>query len=208
MVDGEHHKGPSPLIDLPLDMIHSFPLDYMHLVCLGVMKRLLLHWVGKGGNLCRLPSRIVDQISEKLISLARLCPSEFARKPRSLNEVSMWKATEFRQFLLYTGMVVLHDLMDANAYGHFMLLVVAISLLADANQCKIHCDYAHSLLVEFVKLAKGLYGKEMLVYNVHNLIHLSSDVKLYGNLDSFSAFPFENHLGEIKKKLRKPQQAV
>jgi len=31
------------------------------------------------------------------------------------------------------------------------------------------------------------------------LIHLSADVKKFGPLDSFSAFPFESFLGRLKK---------
>ncbi|BHF79751.1 hypothetical protein SprV_0702287400 [Sparganum proliferum] len=37
----QHHKGTSPFEDLPIDMVASFPIDYMHLVCLGVMRKLL-----------------------------------------------------------------------------------------------------------------------------------------------------------------------
>ena len=35
-------------------------------------------------------------ISEDLISIRSHIPSEFARKPRSLKEVAMWKATEHK----------------------------------------------------------------------------------------------------------------
>lgn len=37
---------------------------------------------------------------------------------------------------------------------------------------------------------------------VHNLIHLVDSCKLYGALDTFSAFPFESFLGQIKKLVR------
>ena len=45
-----------------------------------------------------------------------------------------------------------------------------------------------------------VYGKGFLVYNVHCLIHLPKDVQILGPLDKFSSFPFENLLGQLKKK--------
>lgn len=92
-------------------MVSQFPLDYMHLVCLGVMKR-------------RLGSRVIDDISQHLLNLKSHIPSEFARKPRSLKEIDRWKATEFRQFLLYTGPVVLAEILHPNMYKNFLLLSV------------------------------------------------------------------------------------
>jgi len=42
----EHHKGVSALTDFGVPMVRNFVLDYMHLACLGVMKRLLSFWKG------------------------------------------------------------------------------------------------------------------------------------------------------------------
>lgn len=39
--DPAHHIADSPVADLDMTMVTIFPLDYMHLVCLGVMRRLL-----------------------------------------------------------------------------------------------------------------------------------------------------------------------
>lgn len=39
-------------------------------------------------------------------------------------------------------------------------------------------------------------------YNVHSLIHVVEDVKHHGALETYSAFPFENYLGQIKSYLR------
>lgn len=50
-----HHgvKGASPaLMFSDIDVIHSFPIDYMHGIALGVMKDLIEIWLGKK----RLPS--------------------------------------------------------------------------------------------------------------------------------------------------------
>lgn len=42
--DEEHHLGLSPFEGTSLGMVSQFPLDYMHLVCLGVVRRLLFLW--------------------------------------------------------------------------------------------------------------------------------------------------------------------
>jgi hypothetical protein len=43
--DDAHHRGPSPLSVLPVGLVTSFVLDYMHLVCLGVVRKLLKYWL-------------------------------------------------------------------------------------------------------------------------------------------------------------------
>lgn len=37
----DYHKGPSPLKRLPIDIISVVSLDYIHVVCHGVVKRLI-----------------------------------------------------------------------------------------------------------------------------------------------------------------------
>ena len=76
----------------------QFPLDYIHLVCLGVMKRLLLIWK-EGPRPFRLAPFQLIQISGRLKNMTGLMPSEFARQPRGLDEQKRWKATELRTFL-------------------------------------------------------------------------------------------------------------
>ena len=59
-------------------------------------------------------------------------------------------------------------------------------------------------LILFVEHFSKLYSPKFITYNLHAVIHLAEDVKMYGNLDQFSAFPFENFLGCLKKLVRKP----
>jgi hypothetical protein len=198
----EHHTGKSILENLPIDMVATFPLDYMHLCCLGVMRKLLWVWI-KGPLSCRLSNRQKENISTFLVYLADFIPSEFARKSRSLTELARWKATELRSFLLYIGPVVLKNVLPTRMYNHFLIFHVAIKILATEGLCKEFNQYAKELLHLFVGQAKELYGKEFLSYNVHNLIHLANDVDRFGHLDSFCAFPFENYLQQIKNLLRK-----
>jgi len=92
--------------------------------------------------------------------------TEFARKPRSLLEWQRWKATEFRQFLLYTGPVALLAKLPDVVYNNFMLLYVGVFILLDkhlSNSCK-YINYAEELLVMFVKHYSDLYGSDMVVF--------------------------------------------
>ena len=130
MTDDEHHTHPCPLKPLPLGCVTQFGLDYMHLTCLGVMRRLILYWKGPDGPLkVRLGRNMVCDLSSRLLHLSQFVPVEFARKPRSLDEVLRWKATEFREFVLYSGPVVLRDILADDLYNHFMLLFVSMRIL-------------------------------------------------------------------------------
>ena len=207
-LDEDHHLGPSPLSQTSIGMVSQFPLDYMHLVCLGVMKRLLLLWI-KGPLCCRLGSREVQQISACLVDLKDSIPSEFARKPRTLSEIDRWKATEFRQqFLLYTGLVVLSGQIHPTMYQNYLLLFVGIHILLNERLSSEYNQYAHDLLETFVKHFYQIYGNDMAVYNVHGLVHLAGEARRFGSLDNISAFPFENFLSKLKKMVRKPKFAL
>ncbi|EFN62205.1 hypothetical protein EAG_00167, partial [Camponotus floridanus] len=43
--DEDHHKGPTPLSRLPMGLVSQVPFEYMHLICLGVVKKLLNAWI-------------------------------------------------------------------------------------------------------------------------------------------------------------------
>lgn len=74
-------------------------------------------------------------------------PGEFVRQPRSLNEIDRWKATEFRQFLLYSGPVVLSSVIPQPLYSHFLTLTVSMSILLekDTEKRNAYLDYAKAL---------------------------------------------------------------
>lgn len=209
MSDGEHHSGVSPLSSdqLGIGMVSEFVLDYMHLICLGVVRRLIWIWLCGPLKLhCRLTASKVSELSDVLLNFRCFIPKEFARKTRSLFEWQRWKATEFRQLLLYTGPVAFAGKLSEIVYKNFLLLSVGVYLLLDDDSDADTIDYAEELLVAFVEHYCDLYGSDMVVYNVHNVIHLADDARKFGSLDKVSAFCFENFLGKLVKLIRKPNQ--
>ena len=208
MADENHHTGLSPLsTELHFNMITGFPLDPMHLVHLGITRRLLNLWL-KGPLRFRIGRLEKMQISQSLLSFRGFIPKEFARKPRDLAELDRWKATELRAFLLYFGPVVLKGRISEEMFNNFMLLSTGINILTNPVFCHLFCNYARELLQCFIRHLTELYGRDQVVYNVHSAQHLASDVELHGPLDQFSAFPFENYMHALKALVRKPNFAL
>lgn len=81
---------------------------------------------------------------------------------------------------------------------------VAISILISQKHINnFGILFARKCLLTFINYCKSkLYGPEFAVYNVHLLAHICDDVKIYGPLDEYSAFSFENYLGHIKKLIK------
>ncbi|XP_022111442.1 uncharacterized protein LOC110990667 [Acanthaster planci] len=206
----DHQLQRSPLIEIGFPCVTSFVLDYMHLVCLGVVRRILIY-LKKGPRKCKLSQQLLNRISEKLSFLNGQLPSEFARQPRSLDDLERWKATEFRQFVLYTGPLVLNGIVDDNLYVHFLTLTVAISICLDTHHDKRneYLPYARQLLNYFVENCQHIYGPTFNVYNVHSLTHLCEDVDHFQcSLNELSAFPFESKLNIVKKLVRNAHNPI
>lgn len=197
----EHHTGISPLelIRPYINMIFLFILDFMHLCCLGIMKKLLIDcWLQ--GN---LNFRSKSLLSQRLIYLQSQIPTEFQRTTRSVFDVAKWKATEFRFFLLYGGPVVLKKILPDKLFKHFLLFSVSCRILCSPKLAVKYHANAKVYLKSFVQTSRYLYGKVSQVMNMHSLIHLADDVKNMGcPLSEITAFPFENTLGKMKKMLR------
>ena len=205
---GSHQHKQSPLLEYGINCVRQFPLDYMHLVCLGVVKRML-RCLKSGPRICKLSTQQITEISNRLMALNGKLPSEFARQPRSLSELDRWKATELRQFLLYTGPLVLKSVVPNQLYYHFLALSISIGILLNSNDeiRHVYQDYAKELLQYFVNDASRIYGETFTVYNVHGLIHLPEDLH-FGSLNEISAFPFENYLQRLKKYVRNGNNPV
>lgn len=203
----DHHTGTSILESIDFGMVSQIPFEYMHLVCLGVVRKIFNLWM-KGDLKYRIPQSSINKLSEAFMGLAPCISIEFARKPRSLKELDKFKATEFRQILLYTGPIALSSL-PKHLFDNFMILHCAITILC-APQIRDNSiyDYANDLLKNFVHNFTVIYGKENVSYNVHGLLHLVNDVKSFGCLDNFSAFAFENFMQKIKKTLRKSEKPL
>ncbi len=148
---------------LYLNMFLDIPLDPMHLVDLGVMRRMLLFLFGSSrwGNIqnVTLNRALIRVIDTFIISLRPFISRiNFARQPRGSKELPRWKATELRQFVHYLGVVVFKNYLSSDFYEHFLLFHVAIKLLSCSPWCVEDNAYANELLVNFARISEELYS--------------------------------------------------
>ena len=207
-IQEEYHLGRSILLDIPhFDIVSRIPLDYMHMICIGVVKKLIKLWISGPLKTRCLSSHKINNVSKSLLNLRQFIPKEFARRPREIQEFSQWKATEMRQFLLYTGPVVLQKELNSVIFSNFLTLHVAVRILCQKSTVE-YINYADELLKHFVECFIKMYGPEFASHNVHGLLHITDCVKQFGPLDTFSAFPFENFMKELKSILRKSDKPL
>jgi len=199
---GSHHKKDSPLLSLPIDMIEDFPVgDSLHLIDLGIMKRCLLGW--RDGNFGNYRSKLCAKDISKVSMFLEHCkmPCEIHRSVRSLEVLCHWKGSEYRTFLFYLGVVILKDVLSPDVYCHFLTFFCAITICSSKFYTHFF-DLADSLLSHYVEYYRDIYGQDYMSSNIHNLTHLVDEVKKFGILSSFNAYPFENRLYQIKNLLR------
>lgn len=167
----------------------------MHVVHLGVMKKLVSFWI-------KLLNKEQLKTINTRIEIAEKCrPSEIHRHIRNICEVNQFKASEFRTFLLFTGPYLMKDILEARFYKHFLLLNFAMKKLCNQT-CTNDITSIRSLLDQFVREFKDLYGLNKLTYVVHSLIHICDDVERYGCTQNFSAYKYENNNGKITRNMR------
>ena len=196
-------KGRSVLLDQEnFDVIHDLPAEYMHLVCLGTVKRVvnLTYNVGKKRHVKTKHKRCDPKLFNDLIVLVKV-PRENSRRCRNLDP-SVYKAQEYRNLLLIFFPLVLKNL-PANYVKErklWLCLVFMIRSCVLPNEefdlvCKEtivnSCELFYNLFFE-------LYGQRNCSYSIH--IVSSHLLKMRGNvpLTERSAFPFESFYSEMK----------
>lgn len=199
-------KGPSWFAGLSsYDIIKGSGIDYMHGLCLGVMKTLLNLWFAPENS--GKPFSISGQVSKADKRLLQIQPPlEIGRTPRSIeHHRKYWKASELRSFLLYYGVPVLFGLLEQNYFQHFAVLSqVAFVLLLDSIS-EQQLQQCQRLLEYFCLMFPYLYDLRYQTINIHNLLHLPQSVRELGPLWTHSCFHFEDKNGYVLKMIHGTQ---
>lgn len=175
-------------------MVSQVTLDAMHLVDLGVMKKMMEIIVGRH---CVGEPRTVSELESMNIrfkGMAVFTPSAYQRRPRAIIiELCRFKATELRQLCTpCTGIVLFHEFLDPPAYNHFLRCLLSYRILySKEHQGPVHINWAEKMLTRFVQEFAHFYGEDNRGYNIHNLLHLSEECRRHGPLPAYSAYEFK-----------------
>ena len=207
--DVAHHKTKNKNIieRNNFGMVSGFVLDVMHLCYLGVVKRILIRLfsIKVKEKSAKLSSREQSMFNDQLFKYKNYIPVEFSRKLEGgVKCILKWKATQYRLFGLYVGIVLFRcrKIVSYKFYTNFLKLSIALRLLNTKGQ-EENIGFIRNLLHTFIEEAKVIYKKSFISYNVHNLMHIPDDYLNYGVLDDISAFDFENYLVcEVKNSVR------
>ena len=204
VVDGI--KGPSWFAGLSsYDIIKGTAIDYMHGLCLGVMKTMMNLWfASENSNKPFSISELVSKADKRLLEIHP--PLEIGRTPRSIeHHRKYWKASELRSFLLYYGMPVLFGILGANYFHHFAILSQASFILLQDSISEQELQQCERLLEYFCLMFPYLYELRYQTINIHNLLHLPQSVRELGPLWTHSCFHFEDKNGYILKMIHGTQ---
>ncbi|KAK3910089.1 Halomucin [Frankliniella fusca] len=199
--------GPSNVMLLPhFDLAKGCSTDDLHPIYKGITETftgLLLDGVQGVYNIGVNERAIITRRLESILT-----PSHITRKPRSIDLVAMWKASEWRNWLLYYAIVCLVDIVPQRYLRLVGLLSNAVFLLSRDVILEENLVEAHRCIEEFVRRFQDLYGPGQMNFSVHILTHLVECVRNWGPLFCHSTFPFESWNHHIAKAVSSPKGAI
>ena len=188
--------GISPLTE-SLDLVDSIPVDYMHPVLEGVTRMLINLWFNSSNH--KSPFYLGTKISEiDAVLIKQRPPHEISRRPRSILHRNYWKASELKNWLLFYSLPLLQGYRPPLYLHHFALFVCAVHILLQDKINSAQIIAAELMLSDFYGMVPELYGEATCTYNMHQLYHVASYVRLLGPLWTHSAFCTESKNGQLK----------
>ncbi|XP_041860674.1 uncharacterized protein LOC121652139 [Melanotaenia boesemani] len=186
-------KGRSLLSPLPFfDIVSGFVPEYVHSVLLGVSKQLMSLWLDPVNSVkAWYLGDKTEQMDSRLHRLKR--PTEISQPPQSVKCWDLWKASEWRAFLLFYAISVLPGILHPTYVTHYLYLSFSIHILLQESVSEYDLQLAREYLKRYVKDMETFYGEENMSFNCHQLIHLVDSVQHCGPLWATSAFPFERN---------------
>ena len=194
--------GRSFLFDIDgFDFVNNVPPEYMHLSCLGVIKRLTELTFNVGLNRSRITKRKMSSTKTFNILMSKTkVVYEFSRRARDL-DFSVFKAEEFRNLILFFFPHVLSCIEEAEKERElwlYLAFMMRSCVLPDSEFFNISPNIICMCCEKFYKLYEKLFGPSNCTYSIHVLCSHLLQLRQLGPLTETSVFKFESFYGEIR----------
>lgn len=117
-------------------------------------------------------------------------PSEFARTQRSIDQRSLYKANEFKNFIFYTSIGLIDYLPDLY-FNNVLKYIIFLRILCQEKLNEDDLILCQVLIEDFISEYQELYSLDNMTYNLHAHLHLVFQASKFGPINKTSAFAFE-----------------
>ena len=187
-------KGSSVIGILPtFDPVRGVAVDYMHCVCLGVMRQFVNMWMDtKNSDQPYYIGRCEDEINDRLLAIkSPLVRSAVHQGPFQIAHTGRHQNGEplYSTALLFLMACCLQCFSSISSCS---CMVYTVYCLLGDSICESTINSAEVSLTKFVILTEDI-GLKRCTFNVHQLVHLAQSVRDCGPLWSSSTFLFESN---------------
>ena len=199
-------KGRSLMLNLDyFDYVLSIPTEYMHLISLGVVKRLLELTFSVGE--CRFrntkrPLTSPDHFN-KLIENTKVV-RECSRRGRNL-DLSVMKAQELRNVVILFFPLITQCLEKNDKeikLWEMLAFMVRACILPQEEFAAVNLNSIKYCQKSFYQLYQQLFGERNCTYSIHVMCCHLLKMRSQGPLTETSAFRFESFYGELRKSFQ------
>ena len=183
-------------------LINNLPCEYMHLTCIGVIKRMVELSFNVGDSRKRNTKRKLSDVSlyNELISCVKFL-REFSRRHRNL-DVGVMKAQEFRNIGLFFYIIIIEcipvEFKKERKLWMQLAFLLRSCVLTNKEFDLISKTVLEKTAKDFYKNYESVFGERNCSYSVHTFA--SHILKIRGSepLTELSAFKFENFYSELR----------
>lgn len=194
--------GRSLLLDIPnFDIVRDNSAEYLHSVCLGLIKRLVELTFAVGEVRPRKTNRPLCKptLFNKLMALIKT-PKEFPRRARDL-DFSVFKGVEFRNLALFYFPLIIDCIEEGHGERELWLYLAFMirSCVIPSHEFRyVSLEVVELCCTKFYALYERLFGLTNCTYNTHVVCSHLPEIRAAGPLTETSAFVFESFYGEMK----------
>ena len=161
-------------------------IDPMHLLYLGIAKKLMKHYYTSG----LLTKEDVTNIQVRVNKIR--VPASVGRIPRKISSgFCSFTADQWKNWILIYSSVALRGILPHNHFKIWMIFVKAVYLITRKHLKKADLLLADSLLLKLATQIEQTYGQAFCPPNLHMACHLKECIEDFSSVYSFWCFSFE-----------------